>query len=267
MDSTPSRAACDFDLSRRDRVRTIALGAACHTTFLVAITTMIVSLHEGLQLGLGRLAGRSASIANAALALSFPLLHSWLLTGRGARLLDRLFGDESGRLRTTSYALVASLQLLFVFVLWSPSDRELWRAQGNTRFLFEMLFAASWLLLARAMYDAGLAIQTGWLGWSEVARGRIPRFKPFPTQGLFRFTRQPVYLAFVCTLWSSPVLTLDGVLLGVVWTLYCLVGPLHKESRILAREPVRYAHYRARVPYFLPFIPRPLRSDGGSRCE
>lgn len=267
MDSTPSRAACDFDLSRRDRVRTIALGAACHTTFLVAITTMIVSLHQGLQLGLGRLAGRSASIANAALALSFPLLHSWLLTRRGARLLDRLFGDGSGRLRTTSYALVASLQLLFVFGLWSPSDRELWRAQGNTRFLFEMLFAASWLLLARAMYDAGLAIQTGWLGWSEVARGRIPRFKPFPTQGLFRFTRQPVYFAFVCTLWSSPVLTWDGILLGVVWTLYCLVGPLHKESRILAREPLRYAHYRARVPYFLPFISRPLRSDGGSRCE
>jgi len=264
MDSTRSLEARRVDLSRGDRIRTIALGVACHTAFLLAIATMILSLHEGLQLGLGRLAGSSAWIANAALALSFPLLHSWLLTSRGARFLDDLLGDESGGLRSTSYALVASLQLLIVFALWSPSDHELWRARGNTRVLCELLFAGSWLLLARAMYDAGLAAQTGWLGWSEVVRGRIPRFKPFPTRGLYRFTRQPVYVAFVCTLWSSPVLTVDGILLGALWTFYCLVGPLHKESRILAREPVRYESYRAQIPYFLP---RPIRRDGGSQCE
>lgn len=264
MDSTGSLEAPDLNLSLGDRARTIALGVACHGTFLPAIATMIASLHEGMQLGLGRLVGPSAWTANAALALSFPLLHSWLLTRRGARCLDGLMQDRSGGLRSTTYALVASLQLLALFTLWSPSGHEIWRARGSARVLSEVLFAGSWILLARAMYDSGLAVQTGWLGWSAVVRGRNPRFKPFPTHGLYRFTRQPVYVAFACTLWTSPVLTADRVLIASLWTLYCLVGPLHKERRILAREPLRYRNYQSRVPYF---IPRPARADGGSTCE
>lgn len=263
MGSTPSTIAPDLAISRGDRAGAIALGIACHTTFLLAIATMIASLHQGMQIGLGRLARTPAWTANAALALSFPLLHSWLLTRRGGRLLDGLLGDSSGRLRSTTYALVASLQLLVIFALWSPSGQELWRARNGARILSELLFAGSWILLARAMHDAGLAIQTGWLGWSSVVRGRIPRFEHFPTHGLYRFTRQPVYVAFACTLWTSPVLTTDGILIAALWTLYCLVGPLHKETRLLAREPVNYRNYQSDVPYF---IPRPPRADGGSRC-
>ena len=263
MGFTPSTITPDLAVSQGDRRRAIALGIACHTTFLLAIATMIASLHEGMQIGLGRLARAPAWTANAALALSFPLLHSWLLTRPGGRLLDGLLGDRGGRLRSTTYALVASLQLLAIFALWSPSGQELWHARNGARVVSELLFASSWVLLAWAMYDAGLAIQTGWLGWSSVLRGHVPRFKPFPTHGLYRFTRQPVYVAFACTLWTSPVLTTDGVLIAFLWTLYCLVGPLHKETRLLACEPVHYRNYQSEVPYF---IPRPPRADGESRC-
>lgn len=248
-------AAAEVRISQPERWRAIALGVVCHTAFLLAIAFMIASLHEGLRLGLGRLVGSAAWAANAALLLSFPALHSWFLTKRGGGWLDRLVVDRAGLLRCTTYALVASLHLLAVFALWSPVGREIGRAEGAMRGVSEALFAGSWVLLARAMYDAGLEIQSGWLGWSSVVRGRVPRFKSFPTQGLFRFTRQPVYVAFACTLWTSPIRTTDGLLVASLWTLYCLLGPLHKEQRLLAREPARYRDYQARVPYFFPRLP------------
>ncbi|MFO0687965.1 MAG: isoprenylcysteine carboxylmethyltransferase family protein [Myxococcota bacterium] len=258
-------AAADAQIGELERWRAVALGVACHATFLAAIAWMIASLHEGLALGRGRLIGPAAWAANAALALSFPLLHSWLLTPRGASALDRLLADRDGRLRCTTYAFVASLHLLVVFGLWSPVGHRIApAADGILHGLREGLFAGSWVLLARAMYDAGLDIQSGWLGWSSVVRGRPPRFKAFPTGGLYRFTRQPVYVAFACTLWTSPVLTTDGLLIASIWTLYCLLGPLHKEQRLLAREPARYRTYQARVPYFLPRLPRRSRGPLGA---
>jgi protein-S-isoprenylcysteine O-methyltransferase Ste14 len=64
--------------------------------------------------------------------------------------------------------------------------------------------------------------------------------------------RHPTYVAFTCALWTAPVLTTDRLLLASLWTLYCLLGPLHKEKRILARDPGGYGHYQQLVPYWLP---------------
>jgi protein-S-isoprenylcysteine O-methyltransferase Ste14 len=247
----------NISVSGADRARAFALGVVCHGSFGVAIAAMAASLHQGLRLGVGHLTGAAAWIANTALALSFPALHSWLLTKRGGRALDRLSSNTGRELRATTYALVASLHLFAVFALWSPVGALLWRAQGAARIASEIAFAASWLLLGKSQLDAGLGLQTGWLGWSAVVRGRAPVYPRFAPRGLFRFSRQPIYLAFTCALWTSPVLTADRLLLASLWTLYCLVGPLHKESRFLARDPGGYGRYQQLVPYWLPrLIPR-----------
>ncbi len=259
MSSASAPAHALLRISRVDRATAAALGAACHVAFGVAIAAMVVSLHQGLRFGAGSLKGAEAWAANTALALSFPALHSWLLTQRGARVLDRISARRGRELRATTYALVASLQLLAVFALWSPVGGELWRAKGSALTASTLAFGASWLLLLKAMSDAGLGVQTGWLAWSAVVRGRAPEFPRFEPRGLFRFTRQPIYVAFACTLWTGPVLSSDRLLLAAVWTLYCLVGPLHKERRLIARDASGYCRYRATVPYWLPRLsPRPL---------
>jgi len=247
-------------VSRADRARALALGAACHGAFGGAIVAMAASLHQGLRLGVGQLHGVTAWAANSALALSFPALHSWLLTPRGGLVLDRLSARIGRELRATTYVLVASLHLFAVFALWSPAGALLWRAQGTALVASEVAFAVSWLLLGRAMLDSGLGLQTGWLGWSAVVRGRAPVYPRFAQRGLYRFTRQPIYLAFTCALWTAPVLTADRLLLASLWTLYCLLGPLHKEKRILARDPGGYGRYQQLVPYWLPRL-RPGRQE------
>lgn len=121
------------------------------------------------------------------------------------------------------------------------------------------LYAASWLLLLRSIWDAGLAIQTGFLGWWAVSHNRRPVYPPMPATGLFRMIRQPIYVAFALTLWTVPVWTPDQMVVAVVLTTYCVIGPLFKEALFRQRFGAEFARYVSRTPYWLPW-PRPPRA-------
>jgi protein-S-isoprenylcysteine O-methyltransferase Ste14 len=228
-------------------------GALSHLTFVVAVGFMVVGLYQGLRTGFGPFRGPHAWIANTLLVVQFPVLHSWLLSPSGRKLLARLAPADFGQdLAPTTFAWISSLQVLATFALWSPSGIVLDDASGASLWAFRAGFAASWLFLIKALGDAGLGLQTGFIGWTSVLRGRRTPFGDFPTRGLFRFCRQPVYLGFALTLWTGPVHTLDGLVLALTWTTYCVAGPLHKELRYLGWYGERFSRYRASVPYFLP---------------
>ena len=228
-------------------------GVLCHGLFALAIPCLALALHDGWSGSMPRLHGPAALLANAILMLQFPVLHSMLLARRGRAVLERLAPFGLGRgLAPTTFGILASLQILAVVALWSPSGVVVFETHGALRALFELLFAASWVFLIRALWDAGIALQTGFIGWSAVWRGRRPAFGPFPRHGLFALCRQPVYLAFAATLWTGPVLTLDRLALALVWSAYCIVGPLLKERRYLARHGAAYAAYQRAIPYLIP---------------
>jgi protein-S-isoprenylcysteine O-methyltransferase Ste14 len=238
---------------RPARVLAAAAAALCHGSFAVAIVAMVLSLWNGMQLGVGTLTGGAAWFANVALLVQFPLVHSWLLGTRGRRALARLVPGPHGRtLATTTFATLASWQLLAAFLLWSPTHVVLWEPSGPTRWLFLVPFAAAWLFLVRALADGGLPLQTGSLGWRALWRGERPVFGGLPTTGTFALCRQPIYFGFALTLWTGPVWTVDHLVVALVWSAYCLVGPLAKERRFASHYGRDFAQYRARTPYFFP---------------
>lgn len=239
--------------SKRQRRLALLIGIACHSSFVLGIAAMMLNLYYGLTLGRGSLAGPGGIVANAFLLLQFAVIHSFLLGESGRKVLVRLVPLGLGRdLSTTTFALLSSLQLLLTFSAWSPIGPVWWEAQGTLRFAMTVIYAASWLFLLKAMADAGLAVQTGFLGWSAVVRGRPPQFKEFTAAGTFRYMRQPIYLAFALTLWTGPVWTVDHLMVALGWTLYCLAGPLLKERRYLTIYGARFERYRQLVPYWLP---------------
>ena len=107
------------------------------------------------------------------------------------------------------------------------------------------------------MFDAGLGVQTGYLGWTSVFNGRKPEYGPMPTRGLFAVSRQPIYLSFALILVTVPVWTPDHLAIASAWILYCLVGPLHKEAISAKRYGGEFAQYQSRVSYWLPSFTRP----------
>lgn len=229
----------------------LAFGVLCHAAFAAGVLAMIVAMFFGLSESLGTVPWPWAALANAALIVQFPLAHSLLLTGPGGRLLAR-FGRHGATLATTSYAIIASLQLLALFALWTPSGIIWWRAEGAVFWALSVAYGASWLILLKASFDAGAEVQSGALGWMSLLARIRPIFPDMPTQGLFRLIRQPIYVAFSLTLWTVPVWTPDQLALAISLTAYCLAAPRLKERRFAARYGERFQRYRDTVPYALP---------------
>ena len=231
----------------------LAMGLGCHLIFAIAVLSMIAAMFFGMSESQGRVPWPWAAIANTALLLQFPLVHSLLLTQRGGRLLSRLIPGAHGQtLATTTYAIIASVQLLALFALWTPSGIVWWRAEGPVFWVICTAYAASWLLLAKASFDAGAEVQSGALGWMSLMARIRPVFPDMPQTGLFRVIRQPIYVSFALTLWTVPVWTPDQLALALSYTAYCLLAPRLKERRFAARYGARFDRYQKQVPYVLP---------------
>jgi protein-S-isoprenylcysteine O-methyltransferase Ste14 len=231
----------------------LVYGAACHGIFALAGLAMLVGLFTGMQSGFGPLTGLAAWVANLVLLAQFPLGHSFFLGDRGRGVLNRLAPLGTGKtLATTSYATIASLQLLALFTLWSPSGIILWRADGVILGLLTAAYAGSWVLLTKASFDAGPSVQAGSLGWMALLRNRQPVYPDMPEKGLFRIVRQPIYVSFALVLWCVPLWTPDQLLIATAYTTYCILAPRRKERRFERFYGDRFRAYRARVPYWLP---------------
>ena len=250
-------------LTKREAMIAIAYGVACHVLFVLGVGTMMAAMFFGMSRSLGRLGSPWGVSADALLLLQFPIVHSVLLSRPGRRWMARLapFG-LGGKLSTTIYAIVASVQVGLLFALWTPSGVVWWQAQGLALTILCTLYAASWILLLKSIVDAGFPLQVGLLGWWAVARGRAPVYPPMPSRGLFRLCRQPIYLAFALTLWTVPTLTPDQLCVALVLTAYCVLGPVFKEARFRRVFGAAFADYQRTVPYFLPRLrsPRPDRA-------
>jgi ubiquinone biosynthesis O-methyltransferase len=246
------------ETSKTDRATAIAYGIVCHTLFVVGVGAMIVAMFFGMSRSFGRVPTSWSALTNAILLIQFPFLHSLLLSSLGPTMLKRLAPAVIGsRLATTTYAILASIQVLLLFALWTPSGVIWWSATGTVLWFMSGLYTAAWLLLLKAIWDAGLALQTGFLGWWAIANEQAPVYPPMPTIGLFRIVRQPIYVAFTLTLWTVPTWTPDQLAVALFLTTYCLVGPLLKEKRFRRRFGQTFTVYEDRVPYWLPW-PRPL---------
>ncbi|MCA8955491.1 MAG: isoprenylcysteine carboxylmethyltransferase family protein [Planctomycetes bacterium] len=231
----------------------LAAGLLCHATFAVAVGSMALGLVSGMQFGLGRLPAPWSLLANGLLLVQFPALHSLLLTARGRRFLQGVIpGPRGATLTATTFVITSSLQLTLLFLGWTPSGVVWLHPHGSAAWLLHLPFALSWAFLLRSLYDAGMGLQTGSLGWWALLRGRRPEYPPLPDRGVFRGCRQPIYLAFFLLLWTAPTWSPDHLVLALAWSPYCILAPRWKERRFERCFGPAFSSYRSRVPYFLP---------------
>lgn len=253
-------------LNHDRRALRIALfyGAVCHGAFALGGLAMLWGLYTGLSGSFGAVPWPGAALTNAALLVQFPLAHSWLLTPRGQGVLRRLApAPHGGTLVTTVFATIASVQLLALFTLWTPTGIVIWQATGAAWWAMTAAFAASWIFLTKASFDAGPSVQSGALGWMALARGHTPVYPDMPERGTFAVMRHPIYLAFALVLWTMPTWTADQLFLAVTYTAYCALGPRLKEARFERIFGDRFRAYRVRTPFWFPKLK--VRSDAPDR--
>jgi protein-S-isoprenylcysteine O-methyltransferase Ste14 len=247
------------------RAMALAYGLICHILFVASVGLMIWHMYFGMSRSLGALSWPWSWVINAILLLQLPLLHSFMLSKRGRATLKHLapkkYADD---LSTTIYVILASLQVLLLFNFWTFSGTVWWESTGPTFGILVSLYTASWMLLGIAILNAGITLQTGSLGWWAVFTGTKPVYPGMPVRGLFKFLRQPIYLAFACTVWTVPTWTPDQLVIAMALSGYCLVGPLFKEARFTKIHGAKFTDYQNTHPYWLPF---PRRTTVASRND
>ena len=242
----------------KKKLYALFLGLSCHSLFALAVSAMAYQVYWGFSRGLLPIGGEIGRVANLFLLIQFPILHSALLSKSGRELLAKLAPYGLGAdLATTTFALISSLQILAVFLFWTPSSSVWYVPQGSSWWVYSSLYACAWVFLIRAIHDASTSLHSGFLGWSAVVQGKKPVIGPLPTKGVYTVLRQPIYLAFALILFTGPVWTPDHALFSLVWGLYCFLGPLFKERRFARWYGDSFRDYQRKVPYMLP---RPFRS-------
>jgi protein-S-isoprenylcysteine O-methyltransferase Ste14 len=236
----------------RNKIIAYTVGVTCHLAFVASIALMAYMIFEGLSKSFFPL-GKYGGYVNILLLLQFPLLHSFFLSPRGRRILEMPFPKAIAKdLFTTSFSLFSSLQLLCVFLFWTPTSNPWFIPHGALLYVWSGVYIAAWGLLIVALSEAGMAMHSGSLGWRAVARREKPQYPPLCKTGLHSSCRHPIYLAFALILITAPVWSFDHLMLAVVWVGYCLVGPLFKEQRQIKIFKSDYTGLRQSTPYIIP---------------
>ena len=83
-----------------------------------------------------------------------------------------MYFDLAYCLQIFFFQIFASIQLLALFALWTPSGVVWWRAEGYLFYIICVLYTSSWTLLIKASYEAGAEVQSGALGWMSLAQDK-----------------------------------------------------------------------------------------------
>lgn len=237
----------------------VGFGALNQVLFGLTVLGLFVFLRGGDSPMLG---GRWASDfhsrawigIDSALAIQFALLHSALLYPPVRSRLNRIM---PAALAGSVFCAASCLSLMLTMFWWRSSPRALWHLEGEAATLMTALFLASWGALTYSLWLTGFGYQTGFTPWWAWVRHRSLARRSFAPRGAYRVMRHPIYLSFLGLVWFNPSMTLDRLVLALLWTAHVFVGSYLKDRRLERAIGEPYRDYATRVPGY-PFVPGPL---------
>lgn len=161
-----------------------------------------------------------------------------------------------GPVERSTYVLLASSALLFMYWQWQPVKGVVWEVANPTgRLLLQALFWIGW---GGVLFSTYLVDHFALFGLKQVYRylKAIPdEPPPFKTPVLYKMVRHPLYLGFIVGFWSTPRMTVGHLFFAVMTTAYIVVAIQFEERDLIKSYGDRYHEYRKRVGMLIP-LPR-----------
>ena len=206
---------------------------------------------------------RSLWLWDASLCLLFFLQHSILIRRSVRAALKKVIPEYC---QGVAYTFTSAVVLFALILLWQHSATNLYALRG----------AGAWILRV-----ASLLVVIGFV-WGTRSLERFDAFgidqylahvqrKQSPParltiQGPYGLVRHPFYALVIVALWATPVLSVDRLLLNVLFTGWVVLGASLEERDLLAEFGEEYARYRQGVPMFVPRGSTRLRKADKARA-
>jgi protein-S-isoprenylcysteine O-methyltransferase Ste14 len=154
----------------------------------------------------------------------------------------------------STYVLLASLALLFLFWQWRPIPTPVWQiADPQIAMAVTGLSHIGWLIVFTSTF---LINHFELFGLHQVTNNLAGRDMPAPrfrTPLYYRFVRHPIYLGFIIAFWAAPTMTVGHLMFAAVTTAYICLGILLEERDLVEVFGDDYRNYRDRVAMLVPW--------------
>jgi len=155
----------------------------------------------------------------------------------------------------STYVLFSSLALLLVFWQWRPIGGVVWRINSGFGQTIILGFYAAGLLIV--LLSTFLINHFDLFGLRQVylyMMGRRYTHLEFRTPFFYRYVRHPLYVGWLLTFWSAPVMTVAHLFFAAMTTAYILAAIQFEEADLISLHGEKYRHYRKDVPMIIPAL-------------
>jgi len=236
------------------RIAAFVYGVVCYAVFFATLCyaigflgnfAVMKSIDSGPQ---GSIA--AALLIDAALLTLFALQHSIMARPWFKRIWTCFVPQPVER---STYVLFSSLALLLLFWQWRPIGGVIWNANGGVAEAVIDCFYGMGLLIV--LLSTFLINHFDLFGLRQVYLylvGREYTHLEFRTPFFYRYVRHPLYVGWLLTFWSAPVMTAAHFFFALMTTAYILVAIRFEEADLVTVHGAKYLQYREQVPMLVP---------------
>ncbi len=179
---------------------------------------------------------------------AWGVVHSWLASTGFRAAMRGALGPRFARLYRLLYNAFAVVSFVPILLLAGLNPGPLLYAV-RAPWLYLMLAgqAAAVLCLAVALLQTDAA---GFIGLRQLLQGETP--PKLVTSGFYGWTRHPLYLFGLVTLWLTPLMTRNMLVAYIALTAYLVIGAIFEERKLRREFGSEYEAYCERTPMFIP---------------
>lgn len=197
----------------------------------------------------------TAIINNLLLLSIFAFQHSVMARPAFKAWWIKIIGKPAER---STYILLTSLALLFLFWKWQAINTVVWEIENNIIAMILLgVSALGWIIVLLSTFMISHFELFGLTQIVDNFKRRTSQSPKFQTNFLYKIVRHPIMLGFIIAFWATPVMTIGHLLFAAVTTVYILIAVKYLEEKDLRKALGNdYLDYQEKVPMIIPFTKR-----------
>lgn len=224
-------------------ILTILIGGGGLIAFMIFLYG---GLYFGFDFGLSPI---GIFLFDTSLSLIFFLQHSGMLRNKFRQVMQRVLPKA---FIGPFYNILSGFVILILVIFWQSSPIMFFSAHGWVRLVFRGLLFSGLALILWVMWTLGPLRNFRLTSIVDQLRSVESRPKPLVLHGPYRWVRHPLYLASLLLIWSNPEISLDRLLLNLLFTAWVVLACTFEERRLVGEYGDAYREYQRRVPMLLP---------------
>jgi len=248
------------------RLIAFAYGIACYGAFFVTFLYAVgflgnIGVPKSIDSGPQRPLAVALLIDGALLAI-FAIQHSVMARPWFKRAWTAIVPETVER---STYVLFSSLALALMFYAWEPIGGVIWKTDGALAAIIYGLYVVG---LGIVFLSTFLINHFDLFGLRQVylymVGEKYTQLK-FRTPFFYRYVRHPLYVGWLLTFWSAPVMTVAHLFFAIMTTAYILVAIQFEEKDLVTYHGDEYRRYRKQVPMLVPRLRGEAKKEVGER--